>query len=68
METEGTKMSVVDLPIGMVISYDWACTKTITITKVTHHKKMGTVQVDGIQTANGEPITMRYLDKVEFGI
>ena len=68
MEELISTIPVAELPIGMVICYNWAGTKTMTITKVTHHKKMRTVQVDGIETSNNEPITLRYLEGVVFAI
>jgi len=63
------KISVTQLPIGMVIGtgvYSINDTATMTITKVTHHKKMGIVHIEGTDTKTGEPMTLRYLDGVEF--
>lgn len=62
------RVSVMKLPIGMVIKTEVVGDDAMTVTKVTHHKAMGTVWVDGIDTKTGEPIQLRFLDGIEFCI
>lgn len=38
----------------------------MTVTKVTHYKKRGTVDVEGTDTKTGEPMTLGFLDGIEF--
>jgi len=67
--SEITKIAVADLPVGMVIStgvYSTNNVATMTITKVTHHKRMRTVHIEGTDTLTGEPMLLRYMEGVEF--
>jgi hypothetical protein len=50
----------------MVIKTEMFGDDSMTVTKVTHHKKMGTVHVEGTDTKTGEPMTLGFLDGIEF--
>jgi len=62
------KILVAKLPIGMVIKTEVFGDDAMTVTKVTHHKAMGTVRVEGIDTKTGEPVQLKFLDGIEFCI
>ena len=64
-----TRIPVSELPIGMVIGTGGISSThndAMTVTKVTYHKKMGTVHVEGTDTKTGEPMTLRFSDGIEF--
>lgn len=58
-------ISVTDLPKGITIRYEPFSDKFLTVETVKHHKTMGTVTVSGIDD-EGQPITLRFLDGIEF--
>ena len=61
-----TRIPVSELPIGMVIKTEMFGDDSMTVTKVTHYEKKGTVHVEGTDTKTGEPMTLGFLDGIEF--
>lgn len=60
------KVSVADLPVGLTIRYEPWSDRRLTIERVTHHKVVGVVHIEGHDPETGEALTLRFLDRIEF--